>query len=180
MSEQHIDGGRRAFLRSGGLTSDSREQISAQSRPLGLLPPGLAAAVAQDHCSDCDAPCAASCPQQVIQRHPVDHALEGRPWLDFNSSHCTYCGECFAQCPHSEVENAAEAILPIGLVGLANDQCLAWNGVICVSCRFACDEKAIKVDAMSRPSIENARCNGCGQCVSTCPQSALTVEALDA
>ena len=53
--------------------------------------------------------------------------------------------------------------------------CMAWNGVICISCRAACDERAIAVDRQQRPAIVETACTGCGVCIDICPSQAIRI-----
>ncbi len=65
---------------------------------------------------------------------------------------------------------------PIGYAALHTPTCLAWNGVVCVACRFACTPQAIRADVRSRPLIDESVCTGCGACVSVCPEGAIAVK----
>jgi ferredoxin len=56
---------------------------------------------------------------------------------------------------------------------LDRNACLAWNGVICISCRTACDEQAIRFDPLRQPSIVDEACTGCGACINVCPPFAI-------
>lgn len=60
-----------------------------------------------------------------------------------------------------------------GLAVVDRGACIAWNGVICISCRTACDEQAITVDRQQRPAIVEAACTGCGVCIDLCPSQAI-------
>ena len=47
--------------------------------------------------------------------------------------------------------------------------CLAWQGTTCSVCREHCAVAgAITIDR-GRPTIDPARCTGCGDCVAVCP-----------
>ena len=119
-----------------------------------------------EHCRDCDAPCLASCEPGIIERLPDN----GLPYLSFEQAGCTFCGDCVDACP---VETAPA--LRIGLASLETTACMAWNGTVCTSCRYACDQQAIRVDLRGRPGVDGGTCNGCGACVGVCPTQALTV-----
>jgi ferredoxin len=67
---------------------------------------------------------------------------------------------------------AGEAAVP-GVAVLDREACIAWNGVICISCRTACQEQAIRVDRRGRPTIVAGACTGCGACVDPCPSRAI-------
>jgi Na+-translocating ferredoxin:NAD+ oxidoreductase RNF subunit RnfB len=63
-----------------------------------------------------------------------------------------------------------------GFAVIDHGTCLAWNGVICIGCRTACDEQAITIDARQRPTIVEAACTGCGICIDPCPSQAIGIE----
>jgi Fe-S-cluster-containing hydrogenase component 2 len=54
--------------------------------------------------------------------------------------------------------------------------CMAWDGVICISCRLACDEQAIRFDDR-RPTIVDSACTGCTDCVDVCPSRAIRMQS---
>jgi len=62
-----------------------------------------------------------------------------------------------------------------GLAVVDRSACIAWNGVICISCRMVCDEQAITVDRQQRPAIVEAACTGCGVCIDLCPSQAIRI-----
>ena len=62
-----------------------------------------------------------------------------------------------------------------GLALLARSACVAWNGVVCMSCVFSCDDRAIRMDERGRPAIVDEACTGCAACVDVCPTRAITV-----
>jgi len=109
----------------------------------------------------------------VIAIHEEGHALAGLPYLHFEAAGCTYCGDCLGACPMDLGEQAATTRPQIGLAVLDTARCLAWNGVICMSCQFACPERAIRADRQGRPAIDPAPCTGCGQCLAPCPEQAI-------
>ena len=62
-----------------------------------------------------------------------------------------------------------------GLAVVDRGTCMAWNGVICISCRAVCEEQAITVDRQQRPTIVEAACTGCGVCIDLCPSQAIRI-----
>jgi ferredoxin-type protein NapF len=63
-----------------------------------------------------------------------------------------------------------------GLVVLDESECMAWNGVVCMSCRLACRDEAIAMDPRGRPSVDREACTGCGLCIDVCPPRAIAVD----
>ncbi len=48
--------------------------------------------------------------------------------------------------------------------------CLAHQSSPCTTCRERCPEAgAIVLDAQQRPTVDVARCTGCGDCAAACP-----------
>ncbi len=170
-----VDNARRGFLSGAFLTAQGREDIDRQARPAGVEPPWIAGLASVDACQDCDGFCVAACDAGIVVRHETGHACEGVPWLDFTAGACTWCGACAEACPIEAVVYREKERPHLGRAVLDVDQCFAWKSVVCVSCRFACSDKAIVVDALNRPSIRDAACTGCGACVTVCPQEAIAI-----
>ena len=122
-------------------------------------------------CAGCETRvCATACGEGIVA---WDEAAKA-PYLDFTLGGCTFCGECVRACPH-----AAEAppLRRLGTAVLDAARCMAWNGVVCMSCRFPCRERAIMADGRGRPVVIESRCTGCGACIGPCPVAAMSVQA---
>jgi|SRR3954467_5084983 ferredoxin-type protein NapF len=67
------------------------------------------------------------------------------------------------------------------LRALISQACLAYAGVVCMSCRDACREQAIRFlprrGSAFLPEVIAAACTGCGACLSPCPAGALSLAA---
>ena len=159
---------RREFFRSIAQPFDkARKQLR---EPVDPLPPYCSSAdKAVESCPDCAKPCIAECPENIIYLGKGD-----LPRLNFAQAGCTYCKKCAEACPHDvlSVSNPAK----IGAnVAINEDDCLAWNKVICNSCKDACDENAIVYDGMKNPRIDISVCTRCGLCVKPCPVDAISI-----
>jgi len=147
-----------------------RRAAAAPMRPPWALPED----VFLDACTACGA-CVDRCPERVIVR-----GAGGRPVFDPRLGECTFCGECEDACTPRALDRSASE-QPWTLKALIGDRCLPRNGVVCSSCRDACPERAIAFPVTSRvplPSIDSARCTGCGACVGVCPTQAVALSPL--
>jgi ferredoxin-type protein NapF len=167
---------RREFLRGAYLTREGRAGSERWRRRWGPPPPRLGEVARQKACVECARPCVAACPQQVIQIYPHAHALSGQPFLDFSNAGCIFCGACADACPSFfGGEQATAPGTALGRAMLDTARCLAWNRVICVSCKGRCDSRAIRLDRRARPLVDAFRCTGCGSCVASCPVQAIHI-----
>ncbi len=66
-------------------------------------------------------------------------------------------------------------------IPLIGESCLARRNVVCRSCGDECDEGAIRfrpvIAGVAVPTLDPARCNGCGECVRVCPAAAIAIAA---
>ena len=113
----------------------------------------------------------------------------GFPKIDFARGECTFCQKCIQACEqplftiaqNSSKQQSASLPWPISIN--INEQCLALNNIYCQSCRDECEAEAITFShhlsstpsSIPQPRINNADCNQCGACISTCPQDAIGV-----
>ena len=170
-----MDAARRQFLRGGFLTGQGRAQIDRLENPLGPSPPWHQDRLKTEICSACEHPCVTACEADIIRLHPTGHRLASLPYLCFDEGGCTFCGACVAACPMDLGEERKNAQVRIGTAVLQRAACLAWEGVVCMSCKFACTPRAIQTDDRNRPSICKDTCTGCGMCVTVCPNQAITI-----
>lgn len=161
------DQGRRAFLRIGRPRT---------AEPAAIRPPWSSAQSIADHCTRCG-DCIATCPKRILVSD-----RDGAPAVDFGGNGCTFCGGCADSCRAPVFDRALSP--PWTLAVMISDQCLPRHGILCDSCRDACGDGAIRfARAAGRtpvPAIDLDRCTGCGQCVSVCPQSAISLSVAGA
>ena len=171
-----MDRARRHFLKGGFLTREGRDRHVRRSNALGPPPPWHAGQLRRETCAACGHPCVAACEMDIIRLHGPEYRLAGTPFLNFESGGCSYCHACVDACP-MELEESVQEPIRIGLAFLDKQACLAWEGVLCMSCRFACSWRAIDLDAKSRPAINAEVCTGCGMCVGVCPKQVITIKS---
>ncbi|MFC3149588.1 ferredoxin-type protein NapF [Litoribrevibacter euphylliae] len=135
-----------------------------------------------DLCSRC-AKCVDQCPEGVIKKGDG-----GFPTVDFQKGECTFCAECVDVCPEPVFKATDEPPwhLTAVIAETANQVsvtfdgvCMAYQGVVCQSCKDACDVRAIQMKYLSSatpvPKIDVDACTGCGACVSVCPTNAIGI-----
>lgn len=117
-------------------------------------------------CPSCEEkPCINVCDEGIIFLH------KNTPSISFKDSGCTYCDECARVCEKNVLHVKSKKHINVTL-SIDTSKCLAWNGVICSTCKDNCDENAIEFFGLFRPLI-NDKCTSCGFCVSPCPANAL-------
>ncbi|MCP5140858.1 MAG: ferredoxin-type protein NapF [Chromatiales bacterium] len=161
---------RRALFR--GIARGDLKQATVARRP----PWALAEAEFVTRCTRCDA-CIAACPEQLLARGDG-----GFPEIAFTRAGCDYCGKCAAACAAQALDRVAvDTAFPwVAEIGAT---CLSQRGVECRICGDACAPRAIRfrpaVRAAARPELDPARCDGCGFCLSVCPEHAITLRVAE-
>ena len=159
---QAPDRARRALLRG-----------QLRAKPVLRPPWALAEAAFSAACTGCDA-CIAACPPSVLVR-----GEGGLPEFDPALGECSFCGDCAAACPEPAFIPVADA--PWSLRAQPGEACLATRGIVCWSCRDACEAAAIRfapTRAVAVPQVDTDLCTGCGACVPACPSSAIVLSAM--
>ena len=175
-SEKAVNHSRRAFLRGRFRSGVDEGAQYRTEKPWGPAPPWHHGLLKPSVCAGCDQPCAAACDQQIIRFYPETHGMAGLPYLSFKNGSCNWCGACADVCPMRVPRLEKRPVLGAAYLDVA--KCLAWNGVVCMSCKWACSFQAIYTDNRSRPSINPVFCTGCGGCVPVCPEDAIVVRPL--
>ena len=125
-----------------------------------------------ERCNRCGE-CALQCPQNIIRM-----ASGGFPEVDFSAAGCDFCEVCVDVCEPGALKVRQTAAFD--LYAEIKDTCLSERGVICRSCGEACDSQAIRfklvVGGAAQVSMDTDLCNGCGECISTCPADAITIQ----
>lgn len=159
-----MDPGRRFFLRGGGTLS--KPMAAKIPRP----PWALEESAFVQACTRCNA-CVEGCPQHILSCGDG-----GFPIVKFESNGCTECGECAALCiPKALTRLPGQR--PWAWHAEIDDRCLALRRIECRVCGEVCDAGAIRfrpsLGGVSLAVLSPQDCTGCGQCVPTCPTSAI-------
>ena len=136
-----------------------------------LYPPG-AAGNFHEVCSSCG-DCASACPEGAIKMTPHKLSDKKLPVLFPAQNACAMCADipCIAACESGALTLPDGNVFPaIGVAEIAEQNCLAWNGSVCMTCYDACPLKrtALKF-RMNRPVVDSGACTGCGGCEYVCP-----------
>jgi len=127
-----------------------------------------------ERCTACG-DCVVACPEQILR---ID--ARNQPVIDFSQGECTFCQRCASACKHNVYKDPErdDAWLYQAVI---NEQCLAYQQVVCQSCGDACEQSAIHFalsqGMVSQPQVDTDSCTGCGACVSVCPVQAIEIRA---
>lgn len=202
-----IDDGRRAFLvglagaTSAAVMAETKvkvdgglaviEKKEAPIRQMPIVPPGAGSiANFSKHCTACQL-CVSACPNDVL-RPSTDPSRFMQPEMSYERGWCRpECTRCSQVCPTGAIkflEGGAKTSVHVGHAVWIKSNCIPVSvGDSCGSCAKHCPSHAIfMVDlpledgrVVKVPSIDAARCMGCGACEYLCPArpfSAIYVE----
>lgn len=123
-----------------------------------------------EKCTQCST-CITACPENIIIKGDG-----GFPEIDFSRGECTFCNKCVDVCEaplFKQLDKELAFDLHIEIKG----SCLAVNQVLCRSCEDSCETEAISFkyleSSIPQPHILLDSCNGCGACVSVCPEASI-------
>ncbi|MDO4291355.1 MAG: 4Fe-4S dicluster domain-containing protein [Eggerthellaceae bacterium] len=166
-----------AALAVGAVAGAAARPFVAQAdvlRPPGALPEVEFAA----RCIRCER-CISVCPTDVLYPLGIEAGVVAvkTPALNYASDRCTFCDKCREVCPTQAI-GAVDPYSPasgrIGGAWVHEDRCLAFvQPGACGVCVDACEYGALSFDAERRPVVDDALCNGCGECVRICPANVL-------
>lgn len=136
-------------------------------------------------CGRCGTVCAAAC----IRFDDELGVAGSAPYIVPDERACTLCMRCGDVCPTGAIEpipddrEVVAARVRMGTAQLDGSVCWARGGRgICRACWYVCpyaDQAIVLRGASLAPSIDEARCVGCGQCTRVCPAEpkAMTIRA---
>lgn len=120
-------------------------------------------------CVKCDR-CRQVCPQGCIETVSAGKGfLDARtPMLNLHRGACDFCNRCIEVCPTGALQAFDPAKDKIGVAVLDTQKCIAYARGLCVVCEGSCPYDALTFDASGHPQVNEAACNGCGECVMAC------------
>lgn len=202
-----VDKSRRSFLLGAAIATTSAvlaqekkkvdgglaeiEDKKAPKRDTPLTPPGsLSARNMAQHCTACQL-CVAECPNDVL-RPSTDLMKLMQPTMSYERGYCRpECTRCSEVCPAGAIKpikKEDKSSVQIGHAVWVKKNCVpVTEGKECGNCARHCPVGAIIMVNMKAndetsskiPSINTARCIGCGACENLCPArpfSAIYVE----
>lgn len=135
-----------------------------------LRPPGAVDERAfRQLCTGCG-DCVVACPQAIITA-----GRGGAPVLDLSRARCDFCNACTDACTTGALVAGADWPWRARI----GSGCLSLRGVSCRICEDGCDAAAIRfrpaLGGCATPRIDPLSCTGCGECISLCPEAAITL-----
>ena len=142
----------------------------------------------KNSCTACYA-CIAACPEQIIKPAAFEYGIDGimLPVLKYDNGYCRYdCNKCSQTCPNGALTHIALEVKQKTSIAVAQydaSSCvIVTDGVRCGACRRNCPAGAIEmkenpaVPGQFLPSIDAAKCIGCGACKDVCPGMPKAIE----
>ena len=197
-----VDEGRRSFLLGAGLMTATVamaqpkvkvdgglaviEDKVAPERKMPITPPGsISAQNMQHHCTACQL-CVSACPNHVL-RPSKSLMTFMQPEMSFERGYCRpECTRCSQVCPTGAIRPITpeqKTEVHAGYAVWLKENCIPLTDkVSCGNCARHCPTGAIQMvdyEGAKVPSIDTAKCIGCGACENLCPArpfSAIYVE----
>jgi len=154
------------------MTSGFRDNSEAKSELILRPPYNNDESLFHNECSHCEGKCATVCEVEIIKI-----AEDKTPYISFENSGCTFCDDCVSACEFGVLSLEAKSDIKAN-INISVSSCLAWNDVMCMSCKDPCLDNAIIFQGLFKPVIDASKCTACGFCISRCPADAIEVEGL--
>ena len=196
-SSDSADEGRRSFLIGAALATTAAALAQEKKKVDGglaviedklepvrhtpITPPGsLSASNMQKRCTGCQL-CVSECPNDVL-RPSTDLMKLMQPTMSYERGYCRpECNRCSEVCPAGAIQPitlADKSSTQIGHAVWVKKNCIpVTDGVECGNCERHCPVGAIEMvmldendeESVMIPSVNEARCIGCGACENLCP-----------
>lgn len=168
----------------GGLATIEEKKSPKRENP--VTPPGsISFKHLQKHCTACQL-CISSCPNNVLRPSTKWDSLM-QPFMTFEKGYCRpECTRCSQVCPTGAIKPIKpeeKTAIHAGHAVWIKENCLpVTGGTSCGNCARHCPTGAIQMipyNGVKIPSVDTAKCIGCGACENLCPAqpfSAIYVE----
>lgn len=125
----------------------------------------------QQRCTRCG-DCITRCPRKILHYATQEADLQQRfyPVMILDNNSCDFCRACVTSCPEQalSLEEGRKKQARAALGGL----CVRQFNQYCTNCMDTCPTAAISETA-SGIAIDDARCDGCGECAIACGERAI-------
>jgi len=183
---------RRVFLgfAASGVAGLTARQLLGRKKSAAIRPPGAAATSFNALCARCGN-CMRACPYGLIVPDLGATGIDGllTPVIKFRSQNPTQerfcfqeCVACTSVCPTGAIQALSVEVkkeTPIGVAKIDKKKCIAWEqSEYCVVCQEYCPYQAVieeERNGVQCPTIDEAKCRGCGACESQCPALPIAV-----
>ncbi|PMH43861.1 ferredoxin-type protein NapF [Vibrio sp. 10N.286.49.B3] len=163
-----VDPQRRGFLtRFSKPVSAIRQAPEVTPREQPRPPCAVDEALFTRLCDGCGL-CQSACPNGVIE------IQDGLAKINLDYNECSLCKQCVVACNADALHDSIN--IAIDLQPTFSQACNNYLQIECNQCQQLCPQAAILVEEDELPSLDKAKCTGCGQCCSHCYIGVITMQ----
>ena len=165
---ESIDSNRRGFLlrlTKSAQNFNNKEEETPRNEP---RPPHAVDEILFVRLCDNCGKCQKACPNSVIEMS------NGLAKLNLDYNECSLCEECVKACPSGALHISIP--ININLRPAFSEGCNNYMQIECKQCQTGCPQSAISIEDGELPKLNEALCNGCGQCRNSCYMGAISMQ----